>query len=51
MLPTGLIASIFSTNAEYTPIIGRVGDFWMLIGLMALVAVGMTMFFKKKKWL
>lgn len=51
MLPAGLVASLFSTNAEYTPIIGALGDFWILVGLMGFVALGMTAFFRKKKWL
>ena len=51
MLPAGLVASLFSTNAEYTPLVGTPGDFWMLVGLMGLVALGMIAFFRKKKWL
>lgn len=51
MLPAGLVANLFSTNAEYTPLIGQRGDFWILVGLMGLVALGMTAFFRKKKWL
>ena len=51
MLPAGLVASIFSTNAEYTPFIGSPWDFWILIGFMGLVALGMVTFFRKKKWL
>ena len=51
MLPAGLVANVFSTNAQYVPIVGRPGDFWVLFGLMVFVALGMTVFFRKKKWL
>ncbi|MBI4281488.1 magnesium transporter CorA family protein [Candidatus Uhrbacteria bacterium] len=51
MLPAGLIANIFSTNAHDAPIIGLPGDFWILIGLMTIVGVTMLAFFHKKKWL
>lgn len=51
LLPASLVANIFSTNAEYAPIIGQSGDFWMLVGLMTIVGIAMLAFFRKKKWL
>jgi magnesium transporter len=51
MLPTGLIAGIFGMNAKNMPIIGLVGDFWVLIGIMITIAIVMVGIFSKKKWL
>lgn len=51
MLPAGLVANLFSTDAVFTPIIGLPGDFWILLGLMGLVALGMMTFFRKKRWM
>lgn len=51
VFPLTLIASIFGMNAKDTPIIGGNYDFWIIVGLMALAAVGMYIYFKKRKWL
>jgi magnesium transporter len=51
MLPAGLVANIFSTNAKHAPLIGIPGDFWILIGLMSIVGFCMLFFFRKKRWM
>ncbi len=51
MLPAGLVANVFSTNAQNVPFIGLPGDFWILVGIMTIVGVTMLAFFHKKKWL
>lgn len=51
VLPSSLIAALFSMRAEHLPIIGAPYDFIMILGVM--VAAGLTTFliFKRKKWL
>lgn len=49
--PLALIAGIFSMGAVYRPIVGQPHDFWIIVGFMALVATGLLVFFKHKKWL
>ncbi len=49
--PLSLIASIFSMNTTYIPIVGNPYDFWLVIGVMAAVAACFFVFFKYKKWL
>lgn len=51
MLPAGLVANVFSTNAQFTPFIGMPGDFWILVGIMTIVGITMLAFFKNKRWL
>lgn len=49
--PLTLIAAIFSLDTTYTPIVGHPYDFWIIIGLMALLTLSFFAFFKYKKWL
>jgi magnesium transporter len=49
--PLTLITSIFGMNTEYLPIVGLPGDFWIILGFMALLALSFFIFFKRKKWL
>ena len=49
--PLTLIAAIFSTDAVHEPIVGLPYDFWMIIGIMACVALLMYWFFKRRNWL
>jgi magnesium transporter len=49
--PLSLIASIFGMNTLYLPIVGRAGDFWIVIELMAILTLIMFWYFKHKKWL
>lgn len=51
LLPAGLIANLFGMNTESTPILGIVGDFWILLGVMILVAIAMAGMFRKKRWM
>lgn len=50
-LPASIIASIFGMNARNMPIIGLQNDFWILISFMAIMSIGLFIFFKYKKWL
>lgn len=46
-----LLATLFSTNARYIPIIGAKHDFWIIAGIMAIAALIMLWYYKKKRWL
>lgn len=50
-LPLSFIAGIFGMNSDHIPIIGYKYDFWIIVGLMALVAGGCFVYFKRKDWL
>jgi magnesium transporter len=49
--PLMLIAAIFSMRTDFTPIIGVPGDFWIILGVMAVAMIAMFAFFKNKNWL
>jgi Mg2+ and Co2+ transporter CorA len=38
-------------RAEAMPIIGNRYDFWMILGLMAVLLIAMFISFKSKKWM
>ncbi len=49
--PLSLFASIFGMNTMTLPLTGFRGDFWVIIGIMAVAAIFFFSFFKYKKWL
>jgi magnesium transporter len=49
--PLTLISSILGMNTDYLPIVGLPGDFWIVTGFMAFLAVVFFIYFKRKKWL
>lgn len=49
--PLSLIAAIFGMNTKYIPLVGRDGDFWMVMVIMCIATIAMFGFFKFKKWL
>jgi magnesium transporter len=50
-LPMSLLAAIFGMNTIDTPIVGRTGDFWFIIGIIVFVFSGLFLYFRKKRWL
>ncbi|MDP2652302.1 MAG: magnesium transporter CorA family protein [bacterium] len=50
-LPLGLITWTFSMRTEGTPLINSPHAFWMVLGIMFIVAVVLTVFFIRKRWL
>lgn len=50
-LPLNLIAGIFGMNFEFIPLLHRSNGFWMAVGLMALIATGLVVFFWRKRYL
>lgn len=51
ILPLELIAAIYKIDAAGTPLAGHPQLFWILIGIMASIAVLMLAFFARKRWL
>jgi magnesium transporter len=49
--PLTLISSIFGMNTQYLPIVGYKYDFGVVLSIMALTALFLFIFFKKKNWL
>lgn len=49
--PLMLVTSMFGMNTKILPIAGMPGDFWIIMGLMAIATIGFFYFFKRKKWL
>jgi len=49
--PLSLFASVFGMNTQTLPLTGFKGDFWVILGIMALAAIFFFAFFKYKKWL
>ncbi len=49
-IPLTLIASIFGMNTHYLPIVGTPGDFWIIVGIMAALALSFIAYFKHKRW-
>lgn len=50
-LPLGLIAWIFAMRTEGMPLIASHNSFWIVMGGMLGVALLLTLFFAKKRWL
>lgn len=49
--PLTLISSIFGMNTKWLPFVGQPHDFWIVISIMATIALLFFVFFKYKKWL
>jgi magnesium transporter len=50
-LPLNLIAGIFGMNFEYIPLLHRTNGFLLAMGLMGMIAVGLVVFFWRKRYL
>jgi magnesium transporter len=50
-LPLTLITGIFGMNTHFTPLLGTPNDFWIVIGMMAVVCVASVLYFNRKGWL
>ncbi len=49
--PLTLFTSMFGMNTQTTPIVGRPGDFWLILGIMAVVSITFFGYFRYKKWM
>lgn len=50
LLPLGLISWIFAMRTEGMPLIDSPNSFWIVLGIMAVVALSMIFFFARKRW-
>lgn len=50
-LPLSFVAGVFGMNTINNPIIGSPLDFWIIVGGMAVLAVGCFVYFRHKDWL
>lgn len=51
ILPLSLMASIWGMNHEIMPLRNGPYGFWIVMGFMAFVGIGLILFFRKKRWL
>jgi len=51
VLPLNLIASIWGMNQQIMPLRDGRHDFWIVVGIMAVLLFVLVLFFKKKRWL
>lgn len=51
ILPLSLIASVWGMNHAFMPLRDNPIDFWMVMGIMGLVAIFLLIFFRRKRWL
>lgn len=49
--PLTLVSSIFGMNTETAPVIGASNDFWIILGIMALISLCFFGFFKYRNWI
>lgn len=49
--PLTLLSSLFAIDARHKPIVGMEYDFWVILAIMLVAAIGFFIFFKYKKWL
>jgi magnesium transporter len=50
VLPLTLVASIWGMNV-HVPGQGDVGAFWLVLGLMLVMLVGLVLYFRRRGWL
>ncbi len=50
-LPLSFIAGLFGMNTMNNPVVGNPFDFWIIVGLMALIGALCLLYFKRKDWL
>lgn len=51
ILPLSLISSVWGMNHSFMPLKDNPGDFWIVMGIMGVVAVLLLFFFRRKRWL
>ena len=49
-IPLTFVAGVYGMNFEYMPELGWRWSYFSLLGLMALMGIGMVVYFKRKKW-
>ena len=51
MMPLSLVAGVFGMNFVEMPLLGNGWGFWLTVGLMAAVGVGMLAWFRRRHWI
>jgi magnesium transporter len=51
MLPMTLLSSVYGMNFDLIPLSSHPYGFWITIGLMVIIALGMVAFFKLRRWI
>jgi magnesium transporter len=51
IFPATLTATIFAMKADFMPFSGMRGDFWLMCGVVFMVAAGTAGYLRSKKWL
>jgi len=51
LLPLTLLASIWGMNTNFLPFSKSGLDFWLIVGLMFIILLGMIIYFRIRKWL
>ena len=51
ILPLSFLASIWGMNQKVMPLRDEPYDFWIVVGIMAAVTLGLLLYFRKKQWL
>ncbi len=51
VLPTSLIATLFSMQVESIPFTGQPNGFWLVFGIIVTVILFIYLFFKRKEWI
>jgi magnesium transporter len=49
--PLALVAGMFGISSQYIPIINTPEGFWLVLGLMVVVACTIVYFFRRQGWL
>lgn len=49
--PLALFSSLFSMKTVSTPLVGMPGDFWVVVGIMAVAISGFFAYFSHKRWM
>lgn len=49
--PLTLFTSLFGMNTVATPLVGKEGDFWIILGTMIIVTIFFFVYFKYKRWI
>jgi magnesium transporter len=50
-IPLTFIAGVYGMNFEFMPELKWKPGYFVVLGVMLIIALGMVMFFRKKKWL
>jgi magnesium transporter len=50
-MPPTLIASLYGMNFDYMPELHWKGSYFVLLGAMVVMTVGMVLYFKKRGWM